>query len=198
MRGQVRHKMVQGASRVLARRGLHATAFSEVLAVTGASRGSIYHHFPGGKAELIEAVLEDYGGRTDDALQALQGQPLLSVVRGALALWRARLVEEDCGAGCPVAAVALAADSPRLESDCRAIFDDWIATLSGALFAGGLKSSDGAKALATLVMASMEGGTVLARAQGSIEPYDVMARQVLAYAEHAVAANAATTGRRAA
>ena len=103
--------MVQGASRVLARRGLHATAFSEVLAVTGASRGSIYHHFPGGKAELIEAVLEDYGGRTDDALQALHGQPLLSVVRGALALWRARLVEEDCGAGCPVAAVALAAPS---------------------------------------------------------------------------------------
>ena len=85
MRGQVRHKMVQGASRVLARRGLHATAFSEVLAVTGASRGSIYHHFPGGKAELIEAVLEDYGGRTDDALQALHGQPLMSVVRGALA-----------------------------------------------------------------------------------------------------------------
>ena len=122
----------------------------------------------------------------------------MSVVRGALALWRARLVEEDCQAGCPVAAVALAADSPRLESDCRAIFDDWIATLSGALFAGGLKCTDGAKALATLVMASMEGGTVLARAQGSIEPYDVMARQVLAYAEHVVAANAATTGRRAA
>ena len=44
----------------------------------------------------------------------------------------------------------------------------------------------------------MEGGTVLARAQGSIEPYDVMARQVLAYAEHSVADNAATTGRRAA
>ena len=63
MRGRVRQKMVEGASRVLARRGLHATSFSEVLAVTGASRGSIYHHFPGGKAELIEAVLEDYGAR---------------------------------------------------------------------------------------------------------------------------------------
>ena len=57
-RGSMRQKMVAGATQVLARRGLHATAFSEVLALTGASRGSIYHHFPGGKAELIEAVLE--------------------------------------------------------------------------------------------------------------------------------------------
>ena len=183
MRGQVRQKMVEGATKVLARRGLHASAFSEVLAVTGASRGSIYHHFPGGKAELIEAVLDDYGSDTDDALQALHGQPLMAVVRGALALWRERLINDDCESSCPVAAVTVAADSTRLESECRAIFDQWTATLAGALASGGLKGAGQARALATLMMAAIQGGTVLARAQGGIEPYDTMARQITVYAE---------------
>ena len=149
MRGQVRQKMVEGATKVLARRGLHATAFSEVLAVTGASRGSIYHHFPGGKAELIEAVLDDYGSDTDDALQALHGQPLMAVVRGALALWRERLEGDGCEAGCPVAAVSVAADSPRLESECRSIFDQWTVTLAegaGHVHAGGDPGRHGAGA----------------------------------------------------
>ena len=183
MRGQVRQKMVEGATRVLARRGLHATAFSEVLAVTGASRGSIYHHFPGGKAELIEAVLESYGCRTDDELQALHGQPVMAVVSGALDIWRNRLLEDDCEAGCPVAAVTLAADSSRLESDCRSILDQWTSTLAGALCFGGLKGAGQARALAVLIMAAVEGGTVFARAQGAIEPYDAVARQIRAYAE---------------
>lgn len=183
MRGQVRQKMVEGATWVLARRGLHATAFSEVLAVTGASRGSIYHHFPGGKAELIEAVLDDFGGLTDEALQGLHGQPVMAVVRGALDLWRERLLSGECAAGCPVAAVTLAADSSRLENDCRATFDQWISTLSGALASGGLKGAGQAHALATLLMAAIQGGTVLARAQGSVEPYDEVARHITAYAE---------------
>ncbi len=183
MRGQVRQKMVEGASRVLARRGLHATAFSEVLAVTGASRGSIYHHFPGGKAELIEAVLEDYGARIDDALQSLHGQPPMAVVRGAFALWRERLVTDACEAGCPVAVVTQEADSSRLESDCRSIFEQWLSTLAGALVSAGLRRAGQARALATLILAAVEGGTVLARAEGSIEPYDLVARQVTVYAE---------------
>ena len=33
------------------------------------------------------------------------------------------------------------------------------------------------------MLAAIQGGTVLARAQGAIEPYDTMARQVTAYAQ---------------
>lgn len=73
--------MIRGATEVLGRRGLHATAFSEVLALTGASRGSIYHHFPGGKAELVEAALDDFSARLDDSLRALHGRPAAAVHR---------------------------------------------------------------------------------------------------------------------
>ena len=33
------------------------------------------------------------------------------------------------------------------------------------------------------MLAAIQGGTVLARAQGGIEPYDTMARQITVYAE---------------
>jgi len=41
-----RDRMVAGAARLLAQRGLQATSFSEVLQFTASPRGSVYHHFP--------------------------------------------------------------------------------------------------------------------------------------------------------
>lgn len=182
MSSNVRQKMVEGASQVLARRGLHATAFSEVLALTGASRGSIYHHFPGGKAELIEAVLEDHSARLDDELQALHGQPLQAVVSGALAIWRERLARADCDAGCPVAAVTVAADSNRMLQDCGQAFGQWTATLSAALRAAGLDQAT-AENFAALLVAAVQGGILLARARGEMTPFDAVAAQLMAQAD---------------
>jgi TetR/AcrR family transcriptional repressor of lmrAB and yxaGH operons len=35
------------------RRGVAGMSFTEVLDSSGAARGAIYHHFPGGKAQLV-------------------------------------------------------------------------------------------------------------------------------------------------
>ncbi len=171
--------MVESATQVLARRGLHATAFSEVLALTDTSRGSIYHHFPRGKAELIEAVLDDVSARVDAELQALHGLPVDAVADGAIKVWRQWLLRVDCDAGCPVAAVTVAADSNRLMQDCRAAFDQWIETLAGALHAAGVAQAR-ATAFATLLVASIQGGVLLARAHGQIEPFDTVADELRA------------------
>jgi TetR/AcrR family transcriptional repressor of lmrAB and yxaGH operons len=61
MAGEVRARMVDGAIALLASRGLEGTSFSEVLELTGAPRGSIYHHFPGGTAELVSAAVDGAG-----------------------------------------------------------------------------------------------------------------------------------------
>lgn len=177
MRGNVRQRMVEGATQVLSRRGLHATAFSEVLALTGTSRGSIYHHFPGGKAELIEAVLDDYGTQMDEQLQALHGRPAADVVHGAIEIWRDVLLRSQCDAGCPVAAVTVAADSTRLLQDCRQAFDQWTRTLSSALVAGGVPLAQ-AGAFATLLVAAVQGAILLSRASGQLQAFDTVADQL--------------------
>ena len=62
MAGDVRDRMVDGAMALLAQKGLHATSFSEVLSSTGAPRGSVYHHFPAGKEQLVAAAVDRAGG----------------------------------------------------------------------------------------------------------------------------------------
>ena len=67
----VRERMIEGAVRLLARHGLQATSFSEVLELTGAPRGSIYHHFPEGKDQLIGSAVDFAGSQ---ALKVLDDQ----------------------------------------------------------------------------------------------------------------------------
>jgi AcrR family transcriptional regulator len=47
-----RASMVRGAVSLIRTRGVNATSFSDVLAKSGAPRGSIYYHFPKGKEQL--------------------------------------------------------------------------------------------------------------------------------------------------
>src|ERR687895_2392963 len=49
-----RERMIQSAVVLFRERGVEGTSFSDVLEHSGAPRGSIYHHFPGGKAQLAE------------------------------------------------------------------------------------------------------------------------------------------------
>ena len=58
MAKNVRQRMIAGAGDLLSRRGLQSTSFAEVTQATGTPRGSIYHHFPGGKQELVLAALD--------------------------------------------------------------------------------------------------------------------------------------------
>ncbi len=44
----VKQRMIREAALALARKGLQRASFAEVLEASGAPRGSLYHHFPGG------------------------------------------------------------------------------------------------------------------------------------------------------
>src|SRR3569833_2507086 len=52
-----RERMVRSAAYLLREHGYSGTAFSDVIAHSGAPRGSIYHHFPGGKTQLAEEAV---------------------------------------------------------------------------------------------------------------------------------------------
>ena len=50
-------RMIEATARMLQHRGYHGTALSDILEASGAPRGSLYFHFPGGKDQLaIEAT----------------------------------------------------------------------------------------------------------------------------------------------
>jgi AcrR family transcriptional regulator len=70
-----RAQLIEVATRLFASRGYDGTSIEAVLAESGASRGSLYHHF-NGKEALFLAVMEDAGARaTGPAADAMRGAP---------------------------------------------------------------------------------------------------------------------------
>src|SRR4051812_6049876 len=91
-----RTRMIQSAALLFRERGLEATALSDVIEHSGAPRGSIYHHFPGGKAELAEAATTFAGDVVARAIvsAADAGDPMLAV-RRFVDYWRGTLRDTE-------------------------------------------------------------------------------------------------------
>jgi AcrR family transcriptional regulator len=173
MAGDVRDRMIAGAARLLAQHGLQATSFSTVLAATGAPRGSIYHHFPGGKRQLaVEAA-------------ALEGNQIRGLIERSLAerglketltmfgeIFRRRVKNHPERIGCPIAAAALARpEDPALATAATAAFQSWEQPIAAALRDEGV-SAKAAETFAGLVVSTVEGALLRARAAGSQAPLD--------------------------
>jgi AcrR family transcriptional regulator len=173
-----RKKMIESAVILLATRGLQGTAFSDVVERSGAPRGSIYHHFPAGKDELVEAAVQLAGDRALGVLDAVEGQSPRAVTAFFLDVWREVLVRSGLRAGCAVLAVTVATDSPELLEHASAVFRAWRTRLAELYVQGGLPPDQAARLAATLV-ASSEGAVVLRRAERTLEPFELVAAELL-------------------
>jgi TetR/AcrR family transcriptional repressor of lmrAB and yxaGH operons len=176
--GLTRDRMVAGAAALLAQRGLQATSFSEVLEFTGAPRGSVYHHFPGGKEQLVKDALDFVTAQMGKAFSPREGAPPEEVTDLFLRLWRGILIRYRFKAGCAVVAVTVAADSPELLEHATSVFRAWRSRLADLFVAGGVVEEDAAGFAATLIAGS-EGAVVLSRGEQSLEPFDLVAAQLL-------------------
>jgi AcrR family transcriptional regulator len=177
-RGVVRARMAEGAVRLLATRGVEGSSFAEVLKATGSPRGSIYHHFPGGKPELLHAALDlaSEGGLA--AMEATRGQPTVVVIERFLALWRTLLDRSHLTAGCAVVAVTVAANDDDLLDHAGTIFRAWTELLTELCVVGGTDNK-AARQLAVTVVAATEGAVALCRAERRIEPFEDVATLLL-------------------
>jgi TetR/AcrR family transcriptional regulator, lmrAB and yxaGH operons repressor len=181
-RSDVRARMVQGAVRLLATSGVEGTSFAEVLAATGSPRGSVYHHFPGGKPELLHAALDLASERGLAAMEATRGEPAVVVVRRFLSLWRELLERSHLTAGCAVVAVTVAAGDDDLLDHAGAIFRNWTNLLTELCVASGVPMHP-ARELAVTVIAATEGAVALCRAERSLEPFEAVSTVLLRLAE---------------
>jgi len=181
-KGDVRTRMIEAAVRLLAVNGIEGTSFADVLAATNASRGSVYHHFPKGKSELLHAALDLSSERGLAYMEEVRGRPAAIVAGRFLDLWRELLDRTHLSAGCAVLAVAVAANEPELREHAGTIFRAWTELLTDLLVAGGMKQVAAGQLAATLVAAS-EGAVALSRAQKSREPFDRVAATLLRFAK---------------
>lgn len=177
----VRRRVVAAAAEMLARHGLNATSIREMTKRADAPFGSTYHHFPGGKQQVVVEAVQLAGARTSAGLERhLQAGPAAGL-RGFLAMWRDILLKSDFRIGCPVMGAAVEAPIDGVAGDvleaAAQAFDDWESRLVASLESQG-RDRESASRLATLVVAGMEGAIVLCRARRSIVPFDRVAAQL--------------------
>jgi TetR/AcrR family transcriptional repressor of lmrAB and yxaGH operons len=158
--------MVRTAARLLRRQGYAATGWRQVVADSETPWGSQAHHFPGGKEQLVTESVNFAGGRYERLLQAgLDGAHPADFVAAWADLAAAELKASDWADGCPVATVTLemAHKSEAVAAACGRALGGWQRILTEAIAARGVPDAE-AGDLATLVLAGIEGGLILARA----------------------------------
>jgi len=170
----VKQRMTEQMVALLGAKGLDGASFSEVLQGAGAPRGSLYHHFPGGKDQLVAEALELSADRAFALLDTLKGRPADEVARSFIAGWRSALKRASMDINCVMMAVTVAAESPVLRAKAGEIFRAWRARLADALREGGI-GPERAPALAAGLIAACEGAVGMARAEGSLAAFELMA-----------------------
>jgi len=187
MTSETRARMVAGAADLMSRRGVNGTSMRDVVRHTGTPRGSIGHHFPRGKQQLIEDALVFAGKQVSGPLQHLtETRGAIAGLRTFIALWRQTLERTEFRAGCPVLAVAVEqyvndatekdgepdeAAQQHLLDLANGIFADWQRIMFTALRSEGVAPAR-ARRLAALVIASTEGTVAMCRAARSAQPLD--------------------------
>lgn len=140
-RSDSRERMLRSTVALLSEYGAGATSIDRVLAHSGAPRGSVYHHFPGGRGQLVDEAVTTAGDVISGLIEAAVagGDPLRSV-DAFFALWRGRLLDSEFRAGCPVVAVAVETndDAPHLARSAAAVFARWNAALAELFVRHGL------------------------------------------------------------
>jgi TetR/AcrR family transcriptional repressor of lmrAB and yxaGH operons len=162
--------LVGTMARLLRDQGYTATGLAQLLAESGVSNGSLYHHFPGGMEELAVAALETSGKAVADALsQALDNAPNTGEGMAAFLDIAQGPAKDGICRGCPIAPTALESSiiSPRLRTTATRCFDQWEDLLAGRLRADGLPEHDIPEA-ASAALSLIEGALLLARVTGQI------------------------------
>jgi TetR/AcrR family transcriptional repressor of lmrAB and yxaGH operons len=174
---ETRDRLLDATQGLVETVGYFGAGLNQVIAASGAPRGSLYFHFPGGKDQLVGESVRRAGRVVGDALGSLaDASPTAAeFVEGTLRYLGDRLEESGWSKGCPVATVALetAATSDPLQQACSEVYSSWEAGLRARL-----DGRPDAHDLAVTVLALIEGALLLAKAHRDREPLNCVARQI--------------------
>lgn len=162
---------MERAADLIAERGVDRTGLDDVLKTAEASKSQLYHYFADRDA-LIEAAVAYRCGQVHEALVGLFGrlETLDELERG---LRRFANIYEQTLSGCPIGTLAVEiADRNRAAQERLAqAFDAW-QNLFADLFSrlrdrGAMRQDADPVALATALLAALEGGQVLSQTRGN-------------------------------
>ncbi|MFC3452258.1 TetR/AcrR family transcriptional regulator [Amycolatopsis speibonae] len=172
-RTDTRQRMLDSAAELFHQQGYHATGLNQLVAAVGAPKGSLYFHFPGGKEQLAAEAIRQSADRLCDQLRAIvaNSPDVITGIENVVDALATSLEESEFQRGCPLATVALDAsgDSEVIRQACADGYTSWHTLISEAL------NTEKAGQLATVVLAAVEGGLLLAKTLHDTAPLRAIA-----------------------
>jgi len=178
-----RDRIVRTTRDLLRRRGVAGTTMLEVVAEAGASRGSLYHYFPGGRSEMVADAVRGAVEEYSAGVELLTTMDPVDAIPLIVEVWRAEAEASGYTAGCPVVAAALGGETePAAREIAGRAFASWTDSIARMLSGAGVPAAR-VEPLATLALAAIEGAVVIALAQRSSEPLERVSRELVALVE---------------
>jgi TetR/AcrR family transcriptional repressor of lmrAB and yxaGH operons len=166
-----RQRLIDTTARLLQTAGYHHTGLNQIVAESGAPKGSLYHYFPGGKVALAVAALEQSASQLAQTLAQLSMAHAQADIGMAAVLdhFIEQLESSAFAKGCPVATTTLeqAALTPEIRDACARAYQLWQQGLEAYLAAHGV--ADAPVQAETLLML-IEGALLLSKAQHNCDP----------------------------
>ena len=186
-----RQPITDAAVVLFRRKGYSATELNEIVEVSGAPKGSLYHYFPEGKASIAVAAVEEASRRVAKTIEKLASEcgstaELLRAHARLLSGWMRKSGFRD---GCPIttALLELAPANRAVAEAGRNAYVIRIGILRDKLMADGFSPSR-AQRLATLCTSALQGALIQARVERSGAPIETTAGELARMLETIAAA----------
>lgn len=179
---RTRARIVEVAAALIHERGVAGTTLEDVKVAADVSGSQLYHYFPD-KNELVQAVI-DY--QADTIVE--RNTHVLGSANGVEA-WRNMVItaarRTQAIGGCQLGSLGgqLAESDPEARALIAAGFDRWAAAISDGLRTlhadGKLPPDIDPDDLATTLLATLQGGLLLAQVQRDIRPFETAVNTLL-------------------
>ncbi len=170
---QTREMILARAAQLFSRQGYFGSSLSDIMHETGLEKGGIYNHF----ASKEQLALEAFDYAVDLVSQrtrlALAGKVnAIERLQAIITVFQWLLEDPALAGGCPILNTAIEADDaqPALRDRARNAMDNWRATIQRIVQKGiarqEIRPEVDADALATLLIATLEGAVMLSKLYG--------------------------------
>ncbi|MEZ6002129.1 TetR/AcrR family transcriptional regulator [Hyphomonas sp.] len=176
-----RETLLATSVRLFRQKGYAATGLAEILAESGAPKGSLYHYFPGGKAEIGAEAVQLAGKTVTNTLKELAGETagpgdLVERYFDMLAGWMAASDYRD---GCPITTTLLETvpEHEAIREAGAKAFDVWAGVLAESAVSAGIPKAR-AESLARFTISALEGALIQCRVSGDDSPLRLAAEEL--------------------
>ncbi|WP_337269144.1 TetR/AcrR family transcriptional regulator [Oryzifoliimicrobium ureilyticus] len=158
-----RSDVIAPLAEVFREHGFEGASLAIIGKATGLGKGSLYHFFPNGKEEMMQAVLSEIHQWFEDAVYAplRAGQDANSAINDTLDA--VTVYFKSGGRVCLVGALAVSNTRDRFSLAVREYFVQWVEALQSALVRQGRATSE-ALSLSEDAVLSIQGAIILSRA----------------------------------